>query len=87
MTTRIDITPTPHGSNILAAVSQLREARDKLEHAKAVMETCIDAGDYTKLEQVFGAPGGTGETLYNLIAGDVSDLAGYNISATIARIG
>ena len=87
MTTRIDITRTPHGDNILTAVAQVREARDKFDHAKAVMETCIDGSDYSKLEQVFGLPAGAGETLYNLVAGVVSDMAGFNISATIARIG
>ena len=87
MTTRIDITQTWHGDNILTAVAQVREARDRFDHAKAVMETCIDPCDYSKLEEVFGLPEGTVETLYNLVAGVTTDLAGFNISATIARIG
>lgn len=87
MTTRIDITRTPHGDSLLTAVAQVREARDRFDHAKAVMETCIDNGDYSKLEQVFGLETGQGETLYNLIAGVVTDMAGFNMSATIARIG
>lgn len=87
MTTRINITRTSHGDNLLTAIAQLREARDRLDHAKAVMETTIDAGDYSQLEALFGAPAGTGETLYNLVAGVCTDLAGFNISATIARMG
>ena len=86
-TTRINITRTPHGDNLLTAVAQMREARDRLDHAKAVMETAIDGSDYSQLEQLFGAPEGTGETLYNLVAGTTTDMAGFNISATIARLG
>lgn len=86
-TTRIDLTRTEHGNRVLTAVAQLREAQDALEHSKAVMEAAVDEGDYSGVEVLFGAPEGTGQTMYNLIAGVVSDMAGYNISATIARMG
>lgn len=86
-TTRINITRTAHGDNLLTAVAQMREARDRLNHAKAVMETAIDGGDYSQVEQLFGAPAGTGQTLYNLVAGVSTDAAGFNISAMIARVG
>lgn len=85
--TRIDITRTPHGDNLLTAVAQIREARDRLDHAKAVMETAIDGGDYSRVEELFGIEAGQGQTAYNLIAGVCTDLAGFNITATIARIG
>lgn len=87
MSTRINISNTVHGLNVLTAVAQLREARDRLDHAKAVMEAAIDNGDYSEVETLFGAPEGTGQTLYNLVAGVTTDMAGFNISATIARIG
>lgn len=87
MATRIDVQRTPHGDNLLTAVAQLREARDRLDHAKAVMETCIDTDDYSRVESLFGIEAGQGQTAYNLIAGVCTDLAGYNLSATIARIG
>ena len=87
MSTRIDIQRTPHGDNLLTAVAQLREARDRLDHAKAVMETCISTGDYSRVETVFGVEAGQGETVYNLVAGVCTDVAGFNISATIARMG
>lgn len=85
--TRINITRTEHGNNLLTAIAQMREARDRLDHAKAVMEAAIDGGSYTEVETIFGAPTGTGQTLYNLVAGVCTDLAGFNISATIARMG
>ena len=85
--TRIDIAHTPHGDNLLTAVAQMREARDRLNHAKAVMETAINADDYSRVEQIFGIEAGHGQTAYNLIAGAVTDMAGFNISATIARMG
>ncbi len=88
MSTRIDITRTQHGDRILTAIAQLREAQDALEHSKAVMESAIDSGsDYSGVETLFGAPEGTGETLYNLVAGVCTEMAGFNISATIARLG
>lgn len=87
MATRIDITRTSHGDNLLTAVAQLREAWDRLDHAKAVMETCIDTDDYSRVELLFGIEPGQGQTAYNLIAGVCTDLAGFNISATIARMG
>ena len=78
-TTRINITRTAHGDNLLTAVAQIREARDRLNHAKAVMETAIDGNDYSQVEQLFGAPTGAGQTLYNLVAGVSTDAAGFNI--------
>lgn len=86
-TTRINITRTAHGDNLLTAVAQMREARDRLDHAKAVMETAINDGDYSRVEQIFGIEAGQGQTAYNLIAGAATDMAGFNISATIARMG
>ena len=86
-TTRINITRTPHGDNLLTAVAQMREARDRLNHAKAVMETAIDGSDYSSVEQLFGIEAGQGQITYNLVAGVCTDLAGFNVSATIARIG
>lgn len=85
--TRIDIQRTQHGNDLLTAVVQMREARDRLNHAKAVMETAIDSGSYSRVETLFGIEAGQGETTYNLIAGVVADMAGFNISATIARMG
>lgn len=85
--TRITLTRTQHGDSVLTAIAQMREARDRLDHAKAVMETVIDSGDYSGIEELLGAPEGAGETLYNLVAGVCTDLAGFNISATIARLG
>jgi hypothetical protein len=87
MSTRINITRTAHGDNLLTAIAQMREARDRLDHAKAVMEAALDGGSYAEVEAIFGAPEGSGQTLYNLVAGVCTDLAGYNLSATIARMG
>jgi hypothetical protein len=87
MSTRIDVMRTAHGDSLLTAVAQMREARDRLDHAKAVMETCIDNGDYGRVEALFGIEAGLGQTAYNLVAGVCGDLAGFNISATIARMG
>lgn len=87
-TTRINVSRVgPHGDNLLTAIAQIREARDRLAHAKSIMETCIDSGDYNQLESLFGIQTSSGETVYNLIAGVCTDLAGFNISATIARMG
>ena len=85
--TRIELTNTDQSGNITTALDNLRNARDRLDYAKAVMETCIDADDYSTLEALFGVPTGEGATVYNLIAGVVSDLSGFNTSATIARLG
>lgn len=85
--TRIELSNTDQSGNVVTALDNLRNARDRLDYAKAVMETCIDGTDYSTLETLFGVPTGQGETFYNLIAGVVSDLSGFNSSATIARIG
>ena len=85
--TRIELTTTDQSGNVAIALDNLRNARDRLDYAKAVMEACIDGTDYSTLEALFGVPAGEGETFYNLIAGVVSDLSGFNTSATIARIG
>lgn len=85
--TRIELQRTDQSDSVLAAIGNLRDTRDRLNHAKAVMETCIDNGSYALVEELFGAPAGSGQTLYNLIAGLTTDLAGFNTSATIARIG
>lgn len=86
--TRIELNETAHSRRLLTAVAQLREAQDALEHSKAVMEAAIDSGDYAEVETLFGVQeAGEGQTLYNLVAGVVTDMAGFNISATIARLG
>ena len=84
---RIELERTDQSDNLLTALQNLRNARDRLDHAKAVMEACIDGTNYAELEALFGVPAGKGETVYNLIAGVVSDLAGFNTAATSARMG
>jgi hypothetical protein len=85
--TRITVTRTEQSENVTQALRLLRDARDRLNYAKAVMETTIDGTDYSALETLFGVPGGQGETYYNLLAGTVGDLNGYNTTATIAQVG
>lgn len=85
--TRLELTSTEQSNNLATAIDNLRNARDRINHAKAVMETCIDGTNYALVEELFGVPAGSGETLYNLIAGVASDLAGFNTAATIARLG
>lgn len=87
-TTRIEISRAkPHGDNLLTAIAQAKESQDRLYHAKAVMETCIDGADYSLIETVFGAPEGTGQAIYNLVAGAESKIDAADIKTIIARMG
>ena len=84
---RIDIERTQHGSSLLTAIDQMREAKDRLAHTRSVMEASIDGTDYTKLEEVFGIPEGSGAAAYALVTGAESKIDAADIKTIIARMG
>lgn len=75
------------GQQVQSAAQQLQAAKEQITDLKAIMETMINASDYTMLEQQFGLQAGSGVTLYNLIAGVNTDLSTFNVGALIARVG
>lgn len=75
------------GADVRQAVAMLQQSKDLLERLKAVMEMQIDNGDFSAIETEFGLPAGTGETLYNLVAGSYTDLNGFNVNALLSRLG
>ena len=87
-TTYITITDGSRlGNQARNAVTTIQSARKQIVDLKAIMETQIDNGSYTLLEQQFGLQAGQGETLYNLIAGVNTDMSTFNVGALIARLG
>lgn len=75
------------GADLRQAMHALKEVRSDVRELKAVMETMIDNGDYSLLETEFGLATGTGQTVYNLIAGSLTALEGADINQTIIRLG
>ncbi len=57
------------GASLQSLVFALQRARGELAQVKAVMDQCINGSDYTALEALYGLPAGTGQTVYNIVAG------------------
>ncbi len=57
------------GASLQSLVFQLQQARGNLGQVKMVMDQCIDGSDYSALETLYGLPAGTGQTVYNIVAG------------------
>jgi hypothetical protein len=73
------------GASLRRAVDLLTTARDQLADLKAAMDTQVNGTDYSMVESQFGLQTGQGQTLYNLVAGVVSDQTGFNTVALIGR--
>lgn len=75
------------GADLRQAVHALKEVRSDLRELKAVMETMIDAADYSLLETEFGLSTGLGDDTYNLVSGALADMEGANVNQTVIRLG
>lgn len=75
------------GSELRQAINYGTAFDQQVVKLKEVMETMIDGTDYTRLETEFGLAAGKGETVYNLIAGAVTDVSGTNITQLLIRLG
>lgn len=75
------------GADLRQAIHALKEVRSDFRELKGVMETMIDNGDYSLLETEFGLATGTGQTVYNLVAGSLSSMEGADINQTVIRLG
>jgi hypothetical protein len=51
------------------------------------MDKMIDGTDYTAIETYYKLPAGTGQTVYNLVAGAVTDIASANLLQLVQRLG
>ena len=60
---------------LFGACVNLANAKDQLLMLKNAMDQMIDGSDYTLMETAFGIETGKGQTVYNLVAGSVSELA------------
>lgn len=63
------------GSELPQVVESLRLQQDKLRQIKEIMDNMTDGITYVNIETQFGLPVGKGVTMYNLIAGAVSEIA------------
>jgi hypothetical protein len=76
------------GQQLRTAVDQLQAARQALQKLKATMDTQINGSDYSMIEAQFGLQAGQGQTLYNLVAGGNTDLAGsVNVTELLSWCG
>ena len=75
------------GADLRQAMHALKEVRSDMREIKAVMETMISGADYSMLETEFGVATGTGQSVYNLVAGALTDMEAANINQTVIRLG
>ena len=61
--------------SLLSVTNSLASQRDLLILLKRDMDQMVNGTDYTMLESNFGLPTGKGQTVYNLVAGAVAELA------------
>lgn len=68
--------------------TDIRIVRDLLVKTKAIMDHNINGADYTALESLFGVSTGSGQPLYNLVAGALAEVqAASNSLQLIDRVG
>ncbi len=75
------------GADLRQTVVHGAEFDERLNRLKDVMETMIDGTDYSRIETEFGLTAGQGQTVYNLVAGAVTDTAAANIHQLLVRLG
>jgi hypothetical protein len=70
----------PFASEIIAAVSQIRQAQETLLKIQAkgfrMFDTTPDPDDFSVFETNYGIPTDSGQTVFNLVNGTVMALAG-----------
>jgi hypothetical protein len=76
------------GSQLRNAIDQLQSAKQALAKLKAIMDTQVDASDYSLVESQFGLQTGQGQTCYNIVAGTNGDIAAStNVSELLSWCG
>jgi hypothetical protein len=86
---KIDTTTTGgrKASELLNIVNTVEVAQERLPTILGQMNKMIDNGNYTAIETHYNLPTGTGQTVYNLVAGAVTDIASTNLKQLVNRLG
>jgi hypothetical protein len=86
---KIDTTATggQKASELQNIVNTVEAAQERLPTIKSQMDKMIDGTDYTAIETYYKLPTGTGQTVYNLVAGAVTDIASNNLLQLVQRLG
>jgi hypothetical protein len=86
---KIDTTATggQKASELQNIVNTVETAQERLPTIKAQMDQMIDNGDYTAIETHYKLPTGTGQTVYNLVAGALTDINSTNLAQLVQRLG
>ena len=69
------------GADLLSIVDQFRIYQDRLRQNKEMMDAQVDGADYSAIETQFGVNSGSGQTVYNLVAGasaEVTSATNFN---------
>jgi hypothetical protein len=89
--TFIAINPTSQRTNQISNLaSSLQSAVNLAQQLLADMNNMVAGGVYTPVETYYGLPSGTGQTMYNYIAGLVGNgepLVNANIANFLANVG
>lgn len=65
----------PLSNNLQSTLNTLASQYYRLVKIKANMDNLTDGVSFTALESTYGIPTGKGQTVYNLVAGSVAELA------------
>jgi hypothetical protein len=86
---RIDIngTGTRQNRELRGAVDAVWEAQQAIDKLYRILSVVADAQDWSPVEQLFETPEGTGEAVYNLIAGARSQLTSGPVNQFIEWLG
>lgn len=81
----VTIDPTQRlGNQLYNLVASIRDNISSLNEYKNMMDNMSDVGSFLELETRFGVAAGKGETIYNLMAGSVSELeSNINLSQLV----
>lgn len=67
-----DVVTATHARLLLDYVSALRSAYDKGVFIKGIMDNNTDGTDFSKIEELFGVPVGSGSSAYTLLGSSLT---------------
>lgn len=82
---RTTVTAT-HAQLLLQTVSAVRQARTKLEEVQGIGFRNFDGSDFTAFAALFGVPGASAQTVFDLINGTIGALNGTLTNANSVEL-
>jgi hypothetical protein len=77
----------PRGIQLQRLVNQCREVMEDFDREKAIMDTCVDAADYTLIATLYDLPSGQGQIVYDLLVAARAKVRDAATTAFVDKLG